>query len=785
MEADTRLGHNEANVIFERFGEEVVAIHLGTGRYYSLPGVAGETFLLFSGTPTVPELADALSAKYDAPAQQIADDLRAFVTQLKDESLIIEERRAKAHSIEAPAAPSELRLPYMTPMVHAHRDLENLFLVDPIHETGEAGWPQQKAPAEPAAGTPMRYRFASERCLFEQFDEATIALNLNTGAYFSFSGPAEDILLLLYEAPVPAEIVMALATKYIASEAQLSEAVDHFLARLVQVDLVLAEQIEGGAEYRVLALAKPAEGVAFEAPEIDMFRDAPAVAIEGGGSELDSSLLSGKRKFRLNREETIVAYVADGAIAVHLIRGVYFVLNATAARVLGMLEQEPTANEIVAALERDYEVRRPDLIASVIVLLRNFIAIGVASAAPVSQEAPIAAATAETARRRVPFEPFSVEMRHDLREKFCLYPGGKPMPSEPASRGRQLSAVLEEYFEEASSRAQVTEIKLLVAGRPLRVRCIDSIHSRHLCLALSHLRHDFGGDGDLTIHVWDGEVAGPPSNSLLSNYLQSLYRDWTGCCGSRGELKGFHSPGLPSFYMPGPDVLNLIDVAGKNAFFFKRDASPLPYWEAGSPFLAILHTWLSADGIQFVHGGAVGENGAGVLLVGSGGSGKSTTTLLCLNAGMLYAGDDYCAVNCDAPVYVHSLYNTAKLLPRDLDRFPELRTRVWNPQSLVENSQDKATFFLTDLARERMSLGFPLRALLIPRVTKQTGTYLTPCGPAAALAAMAPSTVAQLPNSGQADMDRMVTLVSNVPAFILHLGSDLTQIADVVRSALR
>jgi len=785
MEADVQLGHNDASVIFERFGEEVVAIHLGTGRYYSLPGVAGDAFLLLSGAPTVPELAEALAARYDAAAQVIADDLCGFVRQLRDESLIVEKKRGKGQIADVPPAISEPRLPYKTPEVHAHRDLENLFLVDPIHETGEAGWPQVKKPVEPAAGTPVRYRFASERCLVEQFDEATIALNLNTGAYFSFSGPAEDMLLLLHEAPTPAEIVKALETKYIAPSTELSEAVKRFLSRLFQIDLVLVEELEGEPECRPLKLARPGEGLAFAAPEIDIYRDAPAVPAESEDGETDSSLLSGKKRFRLNRDENLVAFVDRGAIAIHWIRGVYFVLNATAARVLRMLAQEPTASEIVAALDRDYEVRRPELVAAVIVLLRNFIGIGVATAEPSALETAAATALPAAKPQRVPFEPFSVDMRHDLREQFCLYPGGRPTPPEPASRARQLAAALEEYFEEASARATVSETTLLVAGRPLRVRCLGGIHSRHWCMALSHLRHEFIGQEDLTIHVWDGESAGAPSNSLLSSYLQSLYRDWTASCGTRGELRGFHSPGFPAFYMPGPDVLNLVDAANRKAYFFKRDASPLPYWEAGSPFRPILHSWLSSAGLQFVHGGAVGETDGGVLLVGRGGSGKSTTTLLCLNAGMLYAGDDYCAVDCNAPFYLHSLYNTAKLLPGDVDRFPELRPRIWNPQSLVENSSDKATFFLADVAPDRLSLGFPLRALLIPRVTAQTATYLTPCGPAEALAAMAPSTVAQLPNAGQPDMERMAAIASGLPAWFLHLGSDLMQIADVVRSALR
>jgi hypothetical protein len=785
MNADVRLGHSGASVIFERFGDEVVAIHLGTGRYYSLPGAAGDAFLLLARTPTVAELAEALSAKYDAPVQSIEVDLLEFLSQLKDESLIVEEKHATAHSLDAPEELTGPRLPYLAPAVHSHRDLENLFLVDPIHEAGEAGWPQVKKPAEPASGAPMRYRFAAERCLFEQFEEATIALNLNTGAYFSFSGSAEDILLLVNDAPTVEEIAGALATKYEAPSAQLREAADRFLARLVQTDLVIAEEIEDGAECRSLTLTKPGRGLVFHPPELEMYRDAPGADMTARDTEAASSLLSRKKKFRLNREENLVAFAKDGAIAVHLIRGVYFVLNSTAARVLQMLEREPTASEIVSALESMYEVRRPELVAAVIVLLQNFIGIGVATAEPASEERAPVTPPAEGKADQVPFETFSVDMRHDLREQLFLYPGGKPTPPEPASRGRQLSTVLEEYFEEASSRKPVSETKLLVAGRRLRVRCIDEIHSRSLSLALSHLRHEFDGDGDFTIHVWDGEVAGPPSNSLLASYLQTLYRDWTANCGTRGELRGFHSRSVPAFYMPGPDVLNLVDAANGKAFFLKRDSSPLPYWEAGSPFRAILHCWLSTFGLQFVHGGAVGENGRGILLAGRGGSGKSTTTLLCLNAGMDYAGDDYCVVDPNAPIHLHSLYNTAKLLPGDLDRFPDLRQRIWNPQALVENSTDKATFFLSDLSPGQMSAGFALSALLIPQVSDQTATHLTPCGPAAVLAAMAPSTVAQLPNAVHADMDRMVSIASNLPAYILHLGSDLAQVPEVVRSALR
>ena len=83
----------------------------------------------------------------------------------------------------------------------------------------------------------------------------------------------------------------------------------------------------------------------------------------------------------------------------------------------------------------------------------------------------------------------------------------------------------------------------------------------------------------------------------------------------------------------------------------------------------------------------------GVLIAGKSGSGKSTTTLACLTSGLLYAGDDYVLADVAAEPYVHSLYSTAKLVPDNCDRFPQLRPLVSNPDKLDEQ---KALIYLRE-----------------------------------------------------------------------------------------
>ena len=60
------------------------------------------------------------------------------------------------------------------------------------------------------------------------------------------------------------------------------------------------------------------------------------------------------------------------------------------------------------------------------------------------------------------------------------------------------------------------------------------------------------------------------------------------------------------------------------------------------------------------------------LITGSGGAGKSTTALLCLQAGLAYLGDDYVVIALDPVPTAYSLYCTAKLNDDQAAKFPGL-----------------------------------------------------------------------------------------------------------------
>ena len=183
-----------------------------------------------------------------------------------------------------------------------------------------------------------------------------------------------------------------------------------------------------------------------------------------------------------------------------------------------------------------------------------------------------------------------------------------------------------------------------------------------------------------------------------------------------------------------------------------------------------------------MHGGAVGMRDGGVLLAGKGGSGKSTTVLTCLRSDLLYLADDYCLVSTDPVPYAHSLYCSAKLDPDNLHRVPHLMQDLSNRDRLTT---EKAVFFLFEHWPQKIVSGFPIRAVLLPRIVGGTTTRLRPATPMEGLKALALSTMSQLAGAGLPSLQIMHTLVNRIPCLHLELGTDLAQIPDVISGLLR
>ncbi|MBN9420403.1 hypothetical protein ABS71_11275 [bacterium SCN 62-11] len=297
--------------------------------------------------------------------------------------------------------------------------------------------------------------------------------------------------------------------------------------------------------------------------------------------------------------------------------------------------------------------------------------------------------------------------------------------------------------------------------------------------ALSHLQVP-SGEAQLTVCLWDSESTGVSLPLLAQAFFEAVSANCWSWLDPRFELRGFNDERFRCVYRLGPtNILSFLDRETSTALYWMQKASDLPYWEIGSPLQTILNWWSAENGLQYVHAAGVGSAAGGLLLTGPGGSGKSTTALACLEAGMGYLGDDYCLVS-DREVF--SLYSTAKLVgEEDLQRFPGLRGWVENEE------RAEGEKILLNLARHRPQslLGrAPLKAVVIPRVHGPGPSRLRQVRGAEALLALAPTTLFQLAGSQQLGMSRMKQLLGNHPCYVLELGPEIRAVPALLQELL-
>ena len=212
------------------------------------------------------------------------------------------------------------------------------------------------------------------------------------------------------------------------------------------------------------------------------------------------------------------------------------------------------------------------------------------------------------------------------------------------------------------------ERHFLIGSKRVCLRFAGPALPTRLTPALDHLAVA-PGSGDLTVLLWDSISSGVPP--ARSPWQPDAYTP-------RGDLRGNASGRLRAGFSLGSSTLSMLDLERGLGLYWMHDARQLPPWEVAAPLRTMLGWWAAGQGAQLAHGAAVGIGDDAVLLVGRGGSGKSTTALACLDRGLRYAGDDYVLLRPDGggPPTVHSLYRTGKLRPQDLAlRLPNLRLR--------------------------------------------------------------------------------------------------------------
>ena len=337
--------------------------------------------------------------------------------------------------------------------------------------------------------------------------------------------------------------------------------------------------------------------------------------------------------------------------------------------------------------------------------------------------------------------------------------------SEPHPGAAYLS-LLRDRFDQASTSGRRTH-NFEIGGVPIRFELAGVGLEPALTGALSHLRTQ--GQSSLVVQVWDGASTG-----VVLHPPPLTRRDF----GPLGEILPFQNASIFAVFTNG--ILSVFDRDSGGGFCWIANAQGLPSWEYAAPIRSLLGAILRSRARHIVHGAAIGSNGAGALIVGEGGSGKSSTAMACFAAGMSYVGDDYCILSEDPEPIAHSLYSSAKLFPADASHVnPEdIRRKI----SGMPNEKD--VLYLADRPGPRFPACLPLTAIFAPRLVDGAEVSVRPISPMRAVVPVLTSTAAQTPGVGGELFGALSRVARRVPCFELSVGSSRRRVAEVVRETL-
>jgi hypothetical protein len=347
------------------------------------------------------------------------------------------------------------------------------------------------------------------------------------------------------------------------------------------------------------------------------------------------------------------------------------------------------------------------------------------------------------------------------------------------ARTSAAAAELEQFLSELETSATHAseaaggfhDVYLRIAKRDVRLRFAGAALVETIAPAFEHLIAQPGAGRGLVVHLWDSESTGtPPPPSPVALEAEPFF----------GRIPRLCCDTVYTELQWRTHALTAVDTSRKEAFYWVRSAAKLAGLEGAFPLLSLLNAWLGRMGIQLVHASAVGWPGGCVLVVGKKGAGKSAVALACLQSNLQFIADDYCAVRPGTPPEVFSLFGTANAHRDTLERLPFLAPIA----DAKRRYDDKVTLSLQRHRSDCLLVRAPLRAVVVPRITRRHKARISPTRASVALTALAPSTIMQLAEGSQTTLHRLGTIVRGVRCYQLDAGADPTEVARAIASVL-
>jgi hypothetical protein len=133
---------DSSKIVFEKFEDETVLINLVKGNYYGVMHVGRSIIQLLEYGISESQLITLITEKYQKEESDIKEEIRTFFQLLIKEEIIIETEKTNALPLDVELI--DKTLTYIAPALEVFTDMQDLILLDPIHDVGSQGWPNTK-----------------------------------------------------------------------------------------------------------------------------------------------------------------------------------------------------------------------------------------------------------------------------------------------------------------------------------------------------------------------------------------------------------------------------------------------------------------------------------------------------------------------------------------------------------------------------------------------------------------------------------------------------------------
>jgi hypothetical protein len=145
MRENSSFRVNTPTVSHETIDGEAVIINLDSGNYYSLTEAGSTIWGLIVARQSVDGICQCICDTYEGERSEIENGVQELLTQLQQENLVV-----STESIESPTlaaadvAISRIdRTRFQQPVLQKFTDMQELLLLDPVHDVDDMGWPRK------------------------------------------------------------------------------------------------------------------------------------------------------------------------------------------------------------------------------------------------------------------------------------------------------------------------------------------------------------------------------------------------------------------------------------------------------------------------------------------------------------------------------------------------------------------------------------------------------------------------------------------------------------------